>query len=101
MFVKQLLARRRIVLLSILLASYASAGGNAFDRYALPRDKRTMDACRQLALAAHPGTVQKINPHNTSDGFQYHFEIEDRDGVMWVVVCDARSERVVIDQTIP
>lgn len=88
-------------MLSTLVVSTVFADANAFDRYALPRDKRTMEACQQAALTAHPGKVQKLSPRNTSEGFQYRFEIEDRDGVVWVIVCDATTQRVVTDQLMP
>jgi len=89
------------VMLSTLPAISVFAEGNAFDRYALPRDKRAIDACQQVALVAHPGKIQQMQPRNTSEGFQYRFEIQDREGMMWVVVCDATTQRIVTNQLIP
>jgi len=88
------------ILLLTLPAFSAFAAGETFDRYALPRDKRTTDACRKVALAAHPGKVHQMSPRNTIEGFQYRFEIEDPDRMTWAVVCDAATQRIVTNQLI-
>lgn len=69
--------------------------------YPLPRDKRNMDACKLIALQAHPGSVRSVRPQSYPDSFRYRFEITGNDGPTWIVVCEAETRQIVADQPVP
>jgi len=76
------------------------ADSTAYDRYAIPRDKTTIDACRKAALAARPGRIEKFEVRNTSEGFRYRFEIEGPNKLRWAVICDAATQQILKIQSL-
>jgi uncharacterized membrane protein YkoI len=87
----------------MLLASPGSAlpaDRTAYDPYAIPRDKTTIESCRQAALAARPGRVEKFEVRNTSEGFHYRFEIEGPNRLRWAVICDAATQHILKTQSL-
>lgn len=66
--------------------------------YKLPSDKEMLESCRQAALKAVPGKVTSFQIHNAPEGFHYRFEIEDQDQVIWEVVCDVASQKIIWTQ---
>jgi uncharacterized membrane protein YkoI len=79
----------------------ALADDPVLGRYALPRDKRTVYACEQAALMSHPGRVREVKPRNTAEQLRYRIEIEDRSEQVWVVVCEAATQKILTDQLLP
>lgn len=77
-------------------ASVLSAADSG-NRYELPRDKRNVEPCLNLALREHPGTVQQVLERKTDKGYHYDFEIKDAKGSVWVVTCDLGRGRILDD----
>ncbi len=83
--------------LSVAPVPSAADSGN---RYELPRDKRNVEPCLNLALRAHPGTVQQVLERKTDKGYHYDFEIKDVKGAVWVITCDLGRGRILEEQLI-
>ena len=76
------------------------ADSNAFNPYAIPRAKSRLLACEQVSLAAQPGRVQRVQIHNTAEGFRYRFEILNPEGSLWAVVCDGETQKIIKRQAL-
>ena len=87
-----------LMFLANLSASAYSFSGE-LDPYVLPKDKSTITLCRAAALSLHPGSVEKIEVKSTQKGLHYRFEIKQRDGSEWVVVCDTATAQIISDQS--
>jgi hypothetical protein len=76
-----------------LLADRAPSGN-----YELPSNKELLDSCRQAALSAVPGKVISFQIHHMPEGFHYRFVIEAQDQIVWDVVCDVASQKIIRTQ---
>lgn len=94
--------RQHLTAAALMLAIIsAPAAADELKPYALPRDKSAMEACKQAALDIHPGLVRSARPQNTAHRFQYRFEIAGSDGLTWIIVCEAETRKIVVDQRLP
>ncbi|MGJ0427819.1 PepSY domain-containing protein [Methylobacter sp.] len=74
------------------------AGGTPSSNYKLPSDKEMLESCRQAALEAVPGKVVSFQIHNVPEGLHYRFEIEAQDQIVWEVVCEVASQKIIRTQ---
>lgn len=80
---------------SVLLASDLMAGSATSADYSLPRDKSSIEPCKEAALAARPGQIERFQVKHVDGRIHYLFEIEDQQRKLWTVVCDGAARKVV------
>jgi hypothetical protein len=84
--------------LSLQAASAAATG------FYLPHDKSYMESCRAAALAAHPGSVERVVVHNDGSTVRLRFYIQKQgERVQWIVICDGKTGKlhktIVVDDS--
>ncbi len=47
--------------------------------------------CSKAALAAHPGTIERVHVNTTGPGVKVRIYIEQADGQEWIIFCDGMS----------
>jgi hypothetical protein len=75
------------------------AGVEANDTdFTLPPSKVYIELCQKEALLLHPGVIEKERMLHKNRDFRVEYEIQARDGVEWVVLCDLTTGKVIREQ---
>lgn len=68
------------------------------DRFTLPGNKTSTVDCQKAVLDLHPGVISNDKTIRLAAGnFEIHFEINDKDSVDWLVICDGMTGKILKD----
>ena|SRR5665647_2196319 len=76
----------------------AGVDANITDRYALPPSKVFLEPCRREVLSLHPGVLEKQRILHRHGGFWMRYEIQEREGSEWFMLCDLATGKIIQEQ---
>ena len=85
----------------LIISAYkevADVDANIADRYALPPSKAYIAPCQREVLSLHPGVIEKQRILHRHGGFWMRYEIQEREGSEWFMLCDLATGKIIHEQ---
>jgi hypothetical protein len=68
------------------------------NRFSLPSDKTSAVNCQDAVLTRHQGKITSEKMiHFPAGNFEIHLEVNDKDAVDWLVICDGVTGKILRD----